>query len=169
MGLTSGEIFQLICYLRSAIDLSGYCMLIPVAFADLSSLEANGWNRMHDEDLMKTLVAIKSDLYISTGHIELNQEETSLHQITLRLTSLSVSCAGVAAFLATQKRIIDFIKIYLVQERGDMDSTQPSRFKGLGLLEERILFLDETLKSEQQLSRYNSEAIQAQIQTVFPL
>jgi hypothetical protein len=167
MGLTAPEILKLHCYLNTASGLSGYCMLVPIAIADFSSLEVDSWNRMHDEDLTKTLVAIKSDLYLSTGGIQLDNEDINLQKITLRLTSLAVSCAGVTSFLATQKRIVDFIKCCLTQERGDVDQTRVSWSEGLDCLEERVIFLAEALNSEQQLNGYNTAAIQAQIQTVF--
>jgi hypothetical protein len=142
-------------------------MFLPIALADLSSRMIYWWNNAGDIDSRKTLAAIKADSYLASLDINLDEEDTDLQQITLKLTSLSVSITATMYVLDTHQRIIDFIKDYLGREREEADGTQDPWLQGLKCLGERIVFLDEVLNSDRFMSKYLREIIQAQIQTVF--
>ncbi|PVF94356.1 hypothetical protein CPB86DRAFT_876447 [Serendipita vermifera] len=173
MGLKLYEIDDLRQYLDASKALSMHPLFVPICIIDLISRTAEYYNRQYGVELEDAMIAIKTDIHIDFG--EKNEanypsEEVNFSKITLQLTSLLESCAGLTRFLSPQQRVVHLIERYLLQERTPGDQIRDQRQReSVEKLAEEVSFTSESFQSIQDKNRYLTAALKAQVQTVYSL
>jgi hypothetical protein len=179
IGLSSEEISRLESYLEETVAQSSrvHPLMLLVALADLSSIEANHWRSDHDQSVFDAIKQTRNDYWLGGSEEESDSpvsydivmDQLNFHELTRTLTSLALSTSGAASYIKSQIRILSFLDKQLQASwpRYMASSPADAEFKAnTKSLKEKVESLRWELESIQQQNTYFQDATQALVQTV---